>query len=1147
KAKIDWLREGDSNSAYFHKAPGDPSTFCTDDLFRCRLEESQALEMTRSITRQEVKCALFSMGNDKAPGPNGYTAAFFKESWDIIADDFVAALQNDLDQVQTRLDLDPFNAAIRDEEALVLAAFNEACLIEEKFLKQKAKIDWLREGDSNSAYFHKAPGDPSTFCTDDLFRCRLEESQALEMTRSITRQEVKCALFSMGNDKLPGPDGYTAAFFKESWDIIADDFVAAESLKVLISPNQSAFVPGRIIADNILLTQELMHNYHLDCGVPRCAFKVDIQKAYDTVDWGFLNNVLAGFGFHARMIGWIMECVTTTSFSEGCLPVKYLGVPLVTSRLVFRDCKELIEKVQDRVNDWKNKFLSAAGRLQLVRSVLSYMHVYWASMFILPSRVLADIEQIIRGFLWCHGLMSRGRAKVVWAVVCLPKDEGGLGVRCLDLFNKALMTSHIWKLLSHKESSWVKWVHMYKLQEQNFSRYSAGLNTSSNRKDMKECYGGDLKVMFDPHVEDEVWKMQQRYRVGLRDTVYWMEVMLVLNVNQSIIYGVSVDVDTTYSSKSGNEFLNRQPHNFKGIEGAVGLTRWFKKMEFLFHSSNCAIECQIGVAYDMLWKDLTKMMNEVYCPRKEIQKLKNELWNLTIKGTDVMGYTQRFQELALLCPKWLPVTPPKMRRAPLANQKTMVTCYECGMQGYYKSDFWKSKNQNRGNQPGNREARGRVYALGGREANQDSNVVMGMFLLNNCYASILFDTDIDRSFVSTTFSSLIDIIPFALDTKYNVELGNGKLIGVNTIIRGCTLNFLNHPFNINLMPVELGSFDVILGMDWFSKYHAMMVCDKKIVCIPYGNETLIIQGDRSNGRSESRLNIISCTKTQKYMQKGCHIFLAHITEKKTKKKLEEKQLEDVSIVREGTENFVVYCDASHKGLGVVLMQNEKSKYSIHPGSDKTYHDLKQLYWWPNMQAYVATYVSKCLTCSKVIVDRVTKSTHFLPIKETDTVERLMRLYKLSQGIECQSLSSQTEIADLHLVFGSRSNKLWGNLCRISFAPLVVVSMMLNVYGCMFDICSMVALVSRRGSLCQMEVAAMMVWSELVDEYKMKTFGFLFVKMVIIVACVFVFWPMPLSWRDNLSWIMLAAMAGVLVWDFAYSGKPREDIEVRKRG
>ncbi|GKE78823.1 putative reverse transcriptase domain-containing protein, partial [Tanacetum coccineum] len=95
-----------------------------------------------------------------------------------------------------------------------------------------------------------------------------------------------------------------------------------------------------------------------------------------------------------------------------------------------------------------------------------------------------------------------------------------------------------------------------------------------------------------------------------------------------------------------------------------------------------------------------------------------------------------------------------------------------------------------------------------------------------------FKRDCPKSFVSTAFSSQIDIVPTALDHDYDVELADGKIIGVNTIIRGCTLNFLNHPFNIDLMPIELGSFDVIIGMDWLVKYHAVIVCDEKIVRIP---------------------------------------------------------------------------------------------------------------------------------------------------------------------------------------------------------------------------------------------------------------------------------------------------------------------------
>ncbi|GKE30857.1 putative reverse transcriptase domain-containing protein [Tanacetum coccineum] len=172
-------------------------------------------------------------------------------------------------------------------------------------------------------------------------------------------------------------------------------------------------------------------------------------------------------------------------------------------------------------------------------------------------------------------------------------------------------------------------------------------------------------------------------------------------------------------------------------------------------------------------------------------------------------------------------------------------------------------NNNRGNQVRNDNAPAKVYAVGRAGNDPDSNVVTGTFLLNNRYASVLFDTGADRSFVSTAFSSQIDITPTALDHYYDVELADGRIIGLNTILRGCTLNILNHPFNIDLMPVELGSFDAIIGMDWLVKYQAIIVCAEKIVRIPWGNETLIVHGDGSNQGHEARLHIISRRKTSR--------------------------------------------------------------------------------------------------------------------------------------------------------------------------------------------------------------------------------------------------------------------------------------------
>ncbi|GKE02550.1 putative reverse transcriptase domain-containing protein [Tanacetum coccineum] len=232
-------------------------------------------------------------------------------------------------------------------------------------------------------------------------------------------------------------------------------------------------------------------------------------------------------------------------------------------------------------------------------------------------------------------------------------------------------------------------------------------------------------------------------------------------------------------------------------------------------------------------------------------------------------------------------------------------CFKCGAPGHFKRDCSKLKNKDVGN--GN--AQGWVYAVGNAEKNgnasrnPDSNVITGTFPLNNHYASILFDTGADRSFISTAFSSLIDIAPTPLENSYDVELADGKIVGIETIIRGCTLNFLNHPFNIDLIPVELGSFNVIIGMDRLRRCHSVIICDERLVRIPYGNETLIFHGDKSNHGRESWLTIISCSKAQEYMAKGCQIFLAQISTKKEEDKSGGKQLKDVLIVRDFPEVF----------------------------------------------------------------------------------------------------------------------------------------------------------------------------------------------------------------------------------------------------
>ncbi|GJX14354.1 reverse transcriptase domain-containing protein [Tanacetum coccineum] len=117
---------------------------------------------------------------------------------------------------------------------------------------------------------------------------------------------------------------------------------------------------------------------------------------------------------------------------------------------------------------------------------------------------------------------------------------------------------------------------------------------------------------------------------------------------------------------------------------------------------------------------------------------------------------------------------------------------------------------------------------------------------------------VDRSLTPVKISPLSNTVPSTVDTRYSVELADEKVLGIDTIIEDCELNFLNHLFKIDLIPIEPGSFDVIIGMNWLTRYHAMIIRDKKIVRIPLGDETLTTQSNRSNGYASIVASKPSC-------------------------------------------------------------------------------------------------------------------------------------------------------------------------------------------------------------------------------------------------------------------------------------------------
>nr|GEW13399.1 putative reverse transcriptase domain, ribonuclease H-like domain, aspartic peptidase domain protein [Tanacetum cinerariifolium] len=239
-----------------------------------------------------------------------------------------------------------------------------------------------------------------------------------------------------------------------------------------------------------------------------------------------------------------------------------------------------------------------------------------------------------------------------------------------------------------------------------------------------------------------------------------------------------------------------------------------------------------------------------------------------LKGTDIDGYTNRFHELALLCPRMVEPEQVKVGHYIRGLSKNIrgdvtcieekcgkcgnlghktaacwsldikdVTCFNCNEKGHRKRDCPKLKNNGQG---GNN--RGAVYKLRALDAQQDPKVVTGTFLLNNRYATALFDPSADKSFVSTNFSTLIDIKPVELDTSYEVELADRKI-------------------------VKLGSFDITIGTDWLSRYDAAIL---------YGEK-----------------------KARKYIENGCELFLAQVTKQESKL----KGLEDVPVIQDFPEVF----------------------------------------------------------------------------------------------------------------------------------------------------------------------------------------------------------------------------------------------------
>ncbi|GKB80673.1 putative reverse transcriptase domain-containing protein [Tanacetum coccineum] len=297
------------------------------------------------------------------------------------------------------------------------------------------------------------------------------------------------------------------------------------------------------------------------------------------------------------------------------------------------------------------------------------------------------------------------------------------------------------------------------------------------------------------------------------------------------------------------EFMVCNPKDSDAKGGAIVYTHWIEKMESVQDMSGCRANQKVKYSASS-FIDFKDVMRKEFCPNNEMQKLETEFWCHAMVGASHAAYTDRFLELARLVPHLVTSDNKRIER-----------------NGSLKKNTEKREN--------NRElsrkemlgmtirdlglARGGAFMMGAEEAYQDLNIMTGTFTLNNHYATTLFDSGADYSFVSITFIPLLDIEPIDLGFSYEIEIASGQLVEIDKVIRDCKLEIEGHTFDIDLIPFVHGSFDVIIGMDWLSRHKAEIVCHEKVVRIPLPHDEILrILGEKP----EEKVRYLMSAKTE---------------------------------------------------------------------------------------------------------------------------------------------------------------------------------------------------------------------------------------------------------------------------------------------